>query len=43
MIETPGADGYGPPGERDPALVAADRESMKFTEEFIARHYGGDA
>lgn len=42
VIETPGAGGYGPPAERDPVLVAADRESMKFTEGFIARHYEGD-
>ena len=42
VIETPGAGGYGPPAERDPVLVAADRESMKFTEAFIARHYEGD-
>ncbi len=40
VIETPGAGGYGPPGERDPALVAADRDGMKFTEAFIARYYG---
>ena len=44
MIETPGAGGYGAPAERDAALVAADRDSMKFTESFIARHYcGGDS
>ena len=44
VIETPGAGGYGPPDERDPALVAADRDGMKFTEAFIARYYGdGDA
>lgn len=42
VIETPGAGGYGPPAERDPVLVAADRESMKFTEGFIARYYEGD-
>ena len=40
VIETPGAGGYGPPAERDPVLVAADRESMKFTEAFIAKYYG---
>ena len=44
VIETPGAGGYGAPAERDAALVAADRDSMKFTESFIARHYcGGDS
>ena len=40
VIETPGAGGYGPPEERDPALVAADRDGMKFSEAFIARYYG---
>ena len=40
VIETPGAGGYGPPGERDPALVAADRDGMKFSEGFIAKYYG---
>ena len=40
VIETPGAGGYGPPDERDPALVAADRDGMKFSEAFIARYYG---
>ena len=40
VIETPGAGGYGAPDERDPALVAADRDGMKFSEAFIARYYG---
>ena len=40
VIETPGAGGYGTPDERDPALVAADRDGMKFSEAFIARYYG---
>ena len=43
VIETPGAGGYGPPAERDPDLVAVDRDSMKFTDDFIVRHYGGDS
>ena len=42
VIETPGAGGYGPPAERDPELVAVDRDSRKFTDEYIARNYGGD-
>ena len=42
VVETPGAGGYGAPAERDPALVAADRDSGKFTEGFVARHYGGN-
>ena len=40
VIETPGAGGYGAPDERGPALVAADRDGMKFSEAFIARYYG---
>ena len=40
VIETPGAGGYGTPDERDPTLVAADRDGMKFSEAFIARYYG---
>ena len=43
VIETPGAGGYGLPAERDPDRVAADRDSMKFTDDFIARHYGDDS
>ena len=43
VIETPGAGGYGPPAERDPDLVAADRDNMKFTDDFITRYYGGDS
>jgi N-methylhydantoinase B len=40
VVETPGAGGYGPPGERDPAAVAVDRGSGKFGEAYLARHYG---
>ena len=43
VVETPGAGGYGAPAEREPALVAVDRDSGKFTEEFITRHYEGDS
>ena len=43
VVETPGAGGYGKPAARDPALVAADRASGKFTEGYVARHYGGGA
>lgn len=39
VIETPGAGGYGPPGERDDALLQADIESGKFSPEFIAANY----
>ena len=40
VIETPGAGGYGSPGERDEALLKADIESGKFSPEFIAANYG---
>lgn len=40
VIETPGAGGYGPPHERDDALLQADIESGKFSPEFIAANYG---
>lgn len=39
VIETPGAGGYGPPGERDPVLVADDARSGKFTAAVLERHY----
>ncbi|MEX0409586.1 hydantoinase B/oxoprolinase family protein [Aquibium sp. LZ166] len=39
-IETPGAGGYGAPAGRDPALIARDRASGKFSDAFIARCYG---
>ncbi|MEE8248101.1 MAG: hydantoinase B/oxoprolinase family protein, partial [Alphaproteobacteria bacterium] len=40
VVETPGAGGYGNPAERDPEALAADRESGKFGESYLARHYG---
>jgi N-methylhydantoinase B len=40
VVETPGAGGYGLPGERDPDAVATDRCSGKFSEDYLARHYG---
>ncbi|OED39333.1 methylhydantoinase [Chromatiales bacterium (ex Bugula neritina AB1)] len=39
IVETPGAGGYGPPGQRDPDLVERDQHSGKFTEEYIRKHY----
>ena len=39
ICETPGAGGYGPPGERSIENIAADEKSCKFTPAFIARHY----
>ncbi len=40
MVETPGAGGYGAPGERAADAVAEDARSGKFTADYIARHYG---
>lgn len=40
VIETPGAGGYGPPAKRDPAALAEDLRSGKFTAGFLRRHYG---
>lgn len=39
-IETPGSGGYGDPAARDRALIERDRLSGKFSDAFIARHYG---
>jgi N-methylhydantoinase B len=38
-IETPGAGGYGPPGERDAASLADDARSGKFSAEFMQDAY----
>jgi len=40
VVNTPGAGGYGDPGERDPAAVADDRASGKFSEAYMTEHYG---
>ena len=40
VVETPGAGGYGPPEERDPCAVERDRLSGKFSDEYLACHYG---
>jgi len=40
IVESPGAGGYGPPAERSESLIADDRRSGKFTEEYVLRHYG---
>ena len=40
VIETPGAGGYGPPTERDNATLAADYRSGKFSDAYMAEHYG---
>jgi N-methylhydantoinase B len=39
VIESPGAGGYGLPCERDPAAIAADQLSGKFSKEYIDQHY----
>jgi N-methylhydantoinase B len=41
VVETPGAGGYGPAAERSRADIERDRRSGKFTEAYLARHYGG--
>ena len=39
IVETPGAGGFGPPGERGEEQIAVDRISGKFTERYIKRNY----
>jgi len=39
-VETPGSGGYGPPEARAPEALATDLRSGKFSEEFLAKHYG---
>ena len=40
IVETPGAGGYGPAGERSPADLERDRRSAKFSPGYLGRHYG---
>ena len=40
VVETPGAGGYGPPAERDPAALEEDRRSGKFGEAWLKEKYG---
>jgi N-methylhydantoinase B len=42
VVETPGAGGYGAPGERDRAALAQDFRSGKFSRDYLIRHYGYD-
>ncbi|MGH6681194.1 MAG: hydantoinase B/oxoprolinase family protein, partial [Bradyrhizobium sp.] len=42
-IETPGAGGYGQPGERDRGLILEDLKSGKFSLAFMRHHYGAAA
>ena len=39
VVETPGAGGYGPPAERDPAQLETDRISGIFSDAYLAEHY----
>lgn len=41
-VETPGAGGFGPPGERAVAAIAADLRSEKLTRTAAERAYGVD-
>ncbi len=40
VVESPGAGGYGAPGDRDPASLEIDRRSGKFSGAFMDGHYG---
>jgi len=42
IVETPGAGGYGDPSKRDLNAIAHDRNSGKFSSDFIAEHYQPD-
>lgn len=39
IVETPGAGGYGSPRQRSSDRIEADRESGKFSEQYIEQHY----
>ncbi len=41
IVETPGAGGYGPPAARSEDNLGQDRESGKFSADYLARHYPG--
>lgn len=41
VVETPGSGGYGAPTAREAERVESDRQSGKFSDRFIARHYPG--
>lgn len=40
IVETPGAGGYGEPSERSAEDLRRDHREGKFSEDFLARHYG---
>lgn len=39
IVETPGGGGFGPPTERDPAALAEDAASGKFSDDFLRSRY----
>jgi N-methylhydantoinase B len=41
VVETPGAGGYGPPSQRSSEHVEDDRRSEKFSDDYLAKYYGG--
>ncbi|MEJ0070953.1 MAG: hydantoinase B/oxoprolinase family protein [Pseudomonadota bacterium] len=43
VMETPGAGGYGKPAARDAEHLAEDRRSGKFSDAYLAQHYGAKA
>ncbi|HUT49689.1 MAG TPA: hydantoinase B/oxoprolinase family protein [Alphaproteobacteria bacterium] len=43
IVETPGAGGYGPAGERSDDDLARDRVSGKFSAGYLKANYGGQA
>ena len=40
VVTTPGAGGWGDPSERDETALREDRESGKFTDEYMKANYG---
>jgi N-methylhydantoinase B len=40
VVETPGAGGYGPPTERSAEAITNDRNSGKFSDEYLEQNYG---
>ena len=39
VVETPGAGGYGPAADRQPADLETDRRSGKFSDDYLERQY----
>lgn len=40
LVETPGAGGYGAPSDRTSDNISEDRESGKFSDAYLRKHYG---